>query len=513
MDWPGGSLVQMGGFGDDHDRVGADGPPATAFEAATSCSTTGYVPYDHLMRPARLPDGFGIRLDPKVRTYSGGRVLIGGSPTRMLKLAPTAAAMIGDGFLEVVDQQSAAVARHLLDSGVANPRPMSTPSAADVTVVIPVKDNQAGVERLLPVLKDLTVIVVDDGSEVPVEPRRACPGTGTITVVRHESARGPSAARNSGLRSAQTRFVAFLDSDVIPRAGWLELMLGHFSDPGVALVAPRIVALDPYGTALARYENMRSSLDLGRKEAAVKSGSPVAYVPSAAVIVRRDVALECNGFDESLEVAEDVDFCWRLQAAGWRLRYEPVAHVAHDHRVQFDKWFARRAFYGTGAAPLAARHEGSVPPMAMSFSTLFACIAAATLTRSGLAGALGALLFTVYRLRKMFTGLSQPTRIAAILTAQGVVGGFWQLASAMCRHYWPVTLLAVIASRRIRRLAVAAAVTEGLVDWYRHREPGGLGPVRYVFFKRADDIAYGAGLWRGAFDARDWAALKPRITK
>ncbi|WP_407808146.1 glycosyltransferase family 2 protein, partial [Staphylococcus aureus] len=95
----------------------------------------------------------------------------------------------------------------------------------------------------------------------------------------------------------------------------------------------------PYGTALARYENMRSSLDLGRKEAAVKSGSPVAYVPSAAVIVRRDVALECNGFDESLEVAEDVDFCWRLQAAGWRLRYEPVAHVAHDHRVQFDKWF------------------------------------------------------------------------------------------------------------------------------------------------------------------------------
>ncbi|GAA3173718.1 hypothetical protein GCM10020255_063840 [Rhodococcus baikonurensis] len=95
------------------------------------------------MRPARLPDGFGIRLDPKVRTYSGGRVLIGGSPTRMLKLAPTAAAMIGDGFLEVVDQQSAAVARHLLDSGVANPRPMSTPSAADVTVVIPVKDNQA----------------------------------------------------------------------------------------------------------------------------------------------------------------------------------------------------------------------------------------------------------------------------------------------------------------------------------------------------------------------------------
>lgn len=494
----------MGGFGDGCYRWGAGDLPEPI---------RGVFPDDRLMRPARLPDGFGIRLDPKVRTYSGGRVLIGGSPTRMLKLAPTAAAMIGDGFLEVVDHQSAAVARHLLDSGVANPRPMSTPSAADVTVVIPVKDNVAGIERLLPVLKDLAVIVVDDGSDVPLDPRRDYPGTGTVTVVRHEYARGPSSARNTGLRSAQTCFVAFLDSDVIPRAGWLELMLGHFSDPGVALVAPRIVALDPYGTSLARYESMRSSLDLGRKEAAVKSGSPVSYVPSAAMIVRRDVALDCEGFDENLEVAEDVDFCWRLQSAGWRLRYEPVANVAHDHRVQFGKWFSRRAFYGTGAAPLAARHPGSVPPMAMSVSTLFACVAAATLTKSGLAGALGALLFTVFRLRKMFTGLTQPTRIAAILTAQGFVGGFWQLASAMCRHYWPVTLLAVISSRKIRRLAIAAAVSEGLVDWYRHRESGGLGPVRYVLFKRADDVAYGFGLWRGAIEARDLAALKPRITK
>lgn len=472
----------------------------------------GVFPDDRLMRPARLPDGFGIRLDPKVRTYSGGRVLIGGSPTRMLKLAPTAAAMIGDGFLEVVDQQSAAVARHLLDSGVANPRPMSTPSASDVTVVIPVKDNVAGIERLLPVLKDLAVIVVDDGSEVPLDPRRDYPGTGTVTVVRHEHARGPSSARNTGLRSAQTRFVAFLDSDVIPRAGWLELMLGHFSDP-VWLWWRRELW---HSIRTGRHwlgTSMRSSLDLGRKEAAVKSGSPVSYVPSAAMIVRRDVALDCEGFDENLEVAEDVDFCWRLQSAGWRLRYEPVANVAHDHRVQFGKWFSRRAFYGTGAAPLAARHPGSVPPMAMSVSTLFACVAAATLTKSGLAGALGALLFTVFRLRKMFTGLKQPTRIAAILTAQGFVGGFWQLASAMCRHYWPVTLLAVITSRKIRRLALAAAVSEGLVDWYRHREEGGLGPVRYVLFKRADDVAYGFGLWRGAIEAQDPAALKPRITK
>ncbi len=42
---------------------------------------------------------------------------------RMLKLAPAAAEMIGDGYLEVVDSQTAVVARRLLDSGVGNPRP------------------------------------------------------------------------------------------------------------------------------------------------------------------------------------------------------------------------------------------------------------------------------------------------------------------------------------------------------------------------------------------------------
>ncbi len=467
--------------------------------------------YDHLMGQGRLPDGFGVRVDPRVRQYSDGCVLIGGSPTRMLKLAPTAAAMIGDGFLEVTDSQSASVARKLLDSGVANPRPMSIPSPRDVTVVVPLKNNAAGLARLLPALHGLNVIVVDDGSDVPVTPPPMEWRVGGVTIVRHDVSRGPAAARNTGLARATTDFVAFLDSDVVPRKGWLEVMLGHFSDPAVALVAPRIVALEPEGGALARYEHARSSLDLGRREAAVRAGSSVSYVPSAAMLIRRHVALECNGFDESMHVAEDVDLCWRLQEAGWRLRYEPVAHVAHDHRVTFGRWFGRKLFYGTGASPLAERHPGMVPPISMSPWTLVAALLAASFTRFGLLGALLTLGVTIGRLRKMFVGLDQPTRIAAILATEGFVGGLWQLASALWRHYWPITLLAVLLSSRIRKVALGLAVAEALSDWYKHRELGGLDPVRYAFFKRIDDVAYGAGLWKGAVEARSVKALTPRM--
>ncbi|MEE2031810.1 mycofactocin biosynthesis glycosyltransferase MftF [Rhodococcus chondri] len=458
-------------------------------------------------RVARLPDGFGVRIDPRVRKFAAGRVLIGGSPTRMLKLAPAAAAMIEDGYLRVVDSRTAAVARRLLDSGVGNPRPTALPSSADVTVVIPVKDNPAGLRRLLQTTEGLEVIVVDDGSDVPVVP----PARGRVRVLRHEDSRGPAAARNTGLREATTQFVAFLDSDVVPRTGWLEAMLGHFSDPAVALVAPRIVALDPDNGALARYEHSRSSLDLGRREAPVVAGGPVSYVPSAAMIVRRDALAECGGFDESMQVAEDVDLCWRLQHGGWRLRYEPIARVAHDHRVRFRNWLVRKAFYGTGAAPLAARHPASVPPMAMSIWTLIACLAVAGCTRLGVLGALVSQVVTLVRLRRMFTELDHPTRIAMVLTAQSFAGGLWQLASAVCRHYWPLTLVASLFSSKVRRAAVAFAVAEGIWDWYGHREDGGLDPVRFVLYKRLDDLAYGAGLWKGAFDARDAAALVPDI--
>ena len=466
--------------------------------------------YHRLMRQGRLPDGFGVRIDPSVKTYRDGRVLIGGSPTRMVMLAPSAAAMIGDGFLEVTDPNTAVVARRLLDSGVANPRPMLLPSTDDVTVIVPLRNNVDGLERLLAALRGHRVIVVDDGSDVAVSAPPAG-GRCSVSVLRHEVARGPAAARNTGMRAATTEFVACLDSDVVPRSGWLEVMLGHFSDPAVALVAPRIVALDPESNELARYEHSRSSLDLGRHEAPVRARTPVSYVPSTAMLVRRSALQDAGGFDETMDVAEDIDLCWRLEAAGWRLRYEPAARVAHDHQVSFGQWFSRKMFYGTGAAPLAARHPGKVAPLSISRWTVAAAVLIATLTRMGLIGALLTMSVAVLRVRKVFAELDQPTRVAAIFVARGFAAGLWQLASAMCRHYWPITMLALILSRRIRHVAIAMALAEGAADWYKHRENGGLDPVRYIAFKRLDDVAYGTGLWRGAVRAHSVEALKPTL--
>jgi mycofactocin system glycosyltransferase len=462
------------------------------------------------MRHDRLPDGFGVRIDPRVRAYSGGRFLVGGSPTRLLQLAPEAAALIGDGYLEVTDLASATVARRLLDSGVANPRPRLLPSPEDMTVVVPHCNDAAGLERLLGTLRGHSVIVVDDGSDQPVRIPRTR-GRCRVTVLRHDRRRGAAAARNAGLRAATTEFVAFLDSDVVPRAGWLEVMLGHFSDPEVALVAPRIVARGPATTVLGRYESARSSLDRGRREAAVTSRGAVSYVPGAALLVRRRALLAEGGFDEEMRSAADIDLCWRLERAGWRLRYEPAAHVACDHPVSFGRWFGRKVSHGAGAAPLARRHAGMVAPLSVPFWTVVATALLATASGWGVLGGLTTLIAALVRLRRVFAELDNPTRVAAIQLARGFSAAVWRIVSALCRHYWPVTMLAMVTSGRIRRIALTMAVADGLADWFTHRDTGGLDPLRYLACKRLDDLAYGAGLWWGAARARNVTVLRPAV--
>lgn len=462
-----------------------------------------------------LPPGLRIVLDSTARSLDGGAVLLGGAPPRMLHLAASARALLApDGSFAVTGPTSARLARHLLDAGIAHPvapPPQAVPRAAAVTVVVPVRDRPQGLARLLAVLpRDLgETVVVDDGSVDPAAVA-AVAGRWGARVLRHAVARGPAAARNAGLVAAATPLVAFLDSDVVPEPGWLPPLLAAFADPAVALAAPRIVALPPVTGWLSGYEAVRSSLDLGPDRALVVPRSRVAYVPSAALLVRR--AAVPGGFDERMQVAEDVDLVLRLHAAGWRLRYEPASRVAHDHRTTFLAWWSRKAFYGTGAAPLALRHPGAVPPMVLS--PWSAAVGALLLlgTPWSVLAAVVVSGVSAERLARRLQRLDRPRSTAARLIALGAVGAVAQTADAVTRHYWPVSAAACLLSRRARRRVVAVALAEGVVDWWRHRDRDPrVRPAlpAHLAARRLDDLAYGAGLWWGAAVHRTVEPLRP----
>lgn len=470
------------------------------------------------MSEARLPNGFAVELDPRVRVLSRGAALLGGAPTRLLRLTPTARSLLDGGAVDVRDAVTAQLARTLLDATVAHPRPGTCPSHRDVTVVIPVRDNITGLRRLLPTVCDLRVVVVDDASSRAVDSADVGKLHADVTVIRHRSSRGAAAARNTGLRVCQTEYVAFLDSDVVARPGWLDAVLKHFSDPAVALVAPRVEALSHGGSAVARYEAVRSSLDLGGRESPVVPFGPVAYVPSAAMVGRRAVLVEVGGFDEALHSGEDVDLCWRLLDGGVRLRYEPSGLVAHDHRVSVGKWLARKAFYGTSAAPLSVRHPDKIAPLMLSGRTLAMWLLVATGLRSArLLAALMAYL-GARRVAEALDGVGLRRRDIAVIAVHGIAGAGLQMASAVCRDYWPASLVAVVLSKRCRRVVTVAAVADGVADWIS-RGRGGDAPAEriglpaYLLLRRLDDLAYGTGLWIGMVRQRTLRPLKPQIRR
>lgn len=442
--------------------------------------------------------------------------MLGGSPTRLLRLAPTAQDMLTGGRLEVRDAMSAQLARTLLDATVAHPRPPSGPSHRDVTVVIPVRDNISGLHRVIAALRGLRVIVVDDASAIPIEQSEFAGKHCDVRVLRQTRSNGPAAARNTGLAVCETDFVAFLDSDVVPKRGWLEALLGHFCDPAVALVAPRIVGLYNSDNVVARYEAVRSSLDLGVREAPVLPYGTVSYVPSAAIICRRSALVAVGGFDETMKCGEDVDLCWRFVEAGARLRYEPIALVAHDHPTDLREWFTRKAFYGSSAAPLALRHPGKTAPLVVSGWTLMVWLLLGKGSSVGYLSSLAVAVLTGSRIARSLSAVDTEPKEVAVVAAHGLWSSALQLCSAICRHYWPISLIAALLFRRARQAVLLAAVIDGVVDWATRRgnaddDTKPVGLLTHILLKRLDDIAYGTGLWSGVVRERHMGALKPQL--
>ncbi|MGW5202404.1 mycofactocin biosynthesis glycosyltransferase MftF [Streptomyces spiralis] len=471
-------------------------------------------PGSRLAAPAHvtLPDGFTVELAAGTHRSRDGRLMVGGSPLRLVRVTAGAVRRLGDGRFTVTDPASAALARRLLDAGLAHPRLAPAP-VGDTTVVIPVRDRADQLDRLLSALRadpetsDLPVLVVDDGSDDPAALSTVA-GRHAARLLAHLTNQGPAAARNTGLRHARTRYVAFCDSDVVPEPGWLAALLAQFADPALALAAPRVTALPVSAPGLLdRYEEIRSPLDMGAAQGPVVPVSALSYVPSATVVVRREAV--GRGFDEAMRVGEDVDLCMRLHEAGWRLRYVPSARVGHRHRTDLRSWLAQRAGYGTGAADLALRHPGQVPPLYAAPWSLAAC---ALLLRGRPApAALAAALtgVTAVRVARRMPDADHPARAGALLSLAAVRGTAEQLLRCATRHHWPLAVAAAVVDRRARHALVVAAVAEGLLDHHRSGSP--LSPLAHTVLRRLDDLAYGWGVWQGAVRRRTAAPLKPRL--
>ncbi|HMG40730.1 MAG TPA: mycofactocin biosynthesis glycosyltransferase MftF [Acidimicrobiales bacterium] len=461
---------------------------------------------------AALPAGFRIALDPATRRVDDGATLIGGFPLRIVRLSPAGRRLV-DRWAggAPVDQAGGAqrLARRLLDAGLAHPRPAGAPppwAPADVAAVVPIHGDARDLDRTLSTLGPVgETLVVDDAS----------PDAGAIAAVaavhgarllRLDRNVGPAAARQVGWQASTRPVVAFVDADVEPADGWLGPLLAHLADPRVGAVAPRVVPVARPGTpaGLAAYEARRSSLDLGPFESPVRPRARVPYVPTAALVVRRDALEAVGGFDESLRVGEDVDLVWRLDRAGWVVRYEPSARARHPMRATWSAWARQRYRYGTSAPALARRHGGAVAPLTVSgWSAAAWALVVAGSPAAGVAVGAGTTAALVPKLRSLRHPVAEALRLAGL----GNLFAGRQVADALRRPWWPLTLALFLGWRRARPALVAAAVVPALVE-HREARPD-LGIAAFTALRLADDVAYGTGVWAGCITRRDLTALLP----
>lgn len=445
-----------------------------------------------------LPNGFRVRLHDDVEVDP---FLVSGQ--RVVRVAEGAGELIEDRAVTVGSTRSARLAARLLDLDLADPvlNDVGGPGLDELTVVVPVRDHADGVGRLLSSLGTaVRCVVVDDAST---------DGTGLAAVVQRHGAYlvrldaniGPAAARDLGLREVNTTFVAFVDADVEVAPTVLERLLHHFVDPGLAAVAPRVRSAAT-GSWLGRYEAAFGSLDLGPRAATVRQWSPVAYVPSACLVARVDRL--GTGFDTNLRSGEDVDLVWRLDGDGWRVRYAAEVNVTHDIRERFVPWLARKAFYGTSAAPLARRHGSRMAPGVMSPAAAAAVAGLLMQRRWSLSVSAACGVVTANRAwRGTPAGLPTRYRVAVLRTTfRGMIG---QTGGLILRHWAPATFALSIVSRRARRAAVVIGVVDGLIA---HRSSGvDVDVARFVAARRAEHLAYGLGVWRGALRERSTGCL------
>lgn len=221
----------------------------------------------------------------------------------------------------------------------------------NVAVLILNWNGRKLLEEYLPQVLDATdseisrVVVVDNGSTDDSVPYLESEYGDRIEILPFDKNYGFAEGYNKAVAAYSAyKYVVLLNSDVAPGTGWDKILYGLMrSDDKIGACQPKILSykdrqrfeyagacggyLDRDGYPFCRGRIFDTcETDVGQYD----TPAEVHWASGACLMVRTDAYIACGGLDSDFFAhMEEIDLCWRLRLAGYRLVCEPSAVVYH----------------------------------------------------------------------------------------------------------------------------------------------------------------------------------------
>jgi len=234
----------------------------------------------------------------------------------------------------------------------------------EISIVIPVKDNQKGIDRFFEVFFKtarpescpLEILIVGDSGASPQVPEKSQNHQVDIRVLQCNET-GPASARNLGWQNAKGDWILFTDSDCIPTSTWLEGYINAWN--GSIGYAGHVSSLND-DVVSKYYESQGALIPSSHLEDGVRCPD---YLVTANALVWRQALEKIGGFNERIKTAggEDVDLSFRLREIG-NLSFAPESVVCHNFDDGFVGFVERFRRYGRGNRLLSQIHSVNTMP-------------------------------------------------------------------------------------------------------------------------------------------------------
>lgn len=189
-----------------------------------------------------------------------------------------------------------------------------------------------------------TVVYVADNGSTDGSPEWVASSYRDVRIIWMEKNHGFAGGYNIALRQIEAKYYVLLNSDVEVTSGWLKPLIRYMDDnPDVASCQPKIRSfrnrdyfeyagasggfIDKYGYPFCRGRIFNYvEKDNGQYD----NTMDVFWTTGACMVVRAEAWRRCGGFDDDFFAhMEEIDLCWRLHKAGYRVSCVPDSVVYH----------------------------------------------------------------------------------------------------------------------------------------------------------------------------------------